>query len=275
MDIICDLGKYKYRKTLATKREYCLNQFNLTNNIKYKKTIFAKLIYKFKKKWIYHKGYNKEKTYKELVKHGIFSPEGYFEYYPFDKILFSKNITINGLFQAHKYFDEILPILRNDFTLIPPPQEIAKLLDKITSEESICIHWRRGDYLSEQYKDSLLVCNDLYYNSTIAKIKEKIKNLVFYIFTNSANDALWIKHHHTFDISVKYINLIIKECHSDLDDFRLMCSCKHFIISNSTFSWWAQYLSLSKNKIVVAPSIWNKKQDAKELYFKEWEIILV
>jgi hypothetical protein len=72
---------------------------------------------------------------------------------------------------------------------------------------------------------------------------------------------------------VKYVDLN----NPDYEELRLMYSCKHFIISNSTFSWWAQYLGEYDKKIVVAPSKWNNKDNVDDsgIYMPEWEVLEV
>ena len=105
------------------------------------------------------------------------------------------------------------------------------------------------------------------------RVKEKVENPVFYIFSNTPEDIAWIKEHYDFsEYNVEYVDLN----NPDYEELRLMYSCKHFIISNSTFSWWAQYLGEYENKVVVAPSEWNREvDDCSGIYMSGWEIVEV
>ena len=105
------------------------------------------------------------------------------------------------------------------------------------------------------------------------KITEQVENPVFYVFSNSSDDINWIKENYDFsDYNVEYVDLN----NPDYEELRLMYSCKHFIISNSTFSWWAQYLCENENKIVIAPSEWNRHfDDCSGIYMPEWQVIEV
>ena len=50
----------------------------------------------------------------------------------------------------------------------------------------------------------------------------------------------------------------------------VMSQCKHFIISNSSFSWWAQYLSQNPEKIVISPDRWYAQDIPCDIMQKEW-----
>lgn len=146
-----------------------------------------------------------------------------------------------------------------------------KMLQMIKDTESVCMHVRRGDYVDPKSKwfKLLNICNEDYYLSAMDNIAKKIENPVFFLFSNSHEDIEWIMHNYSFGYQVVPVDLN----NQDYEDLQLMTECKHFILSNSTYSYWAQYLSENKGKVVVAPEKWNNKVNAKNLYSEKWEII--
>lgn len=267
--ICCDVSKFAYKDSSATKRPFALDNFMLTDNLTVGAYTFRRLMCKTKQKL-----YKSEKDYDKLARKGLFIPTSYMDYYPAQNCL-SKNKYVKGLFQSHRCFDDIKDILRTEFVLKEKASVLVReLQDEIEEVNSVCVHWRRGDYLEAQYAH-LNICDLDYYKRAMDAALKELQNPIFYIFTNSSADANYIKDNYNFPYSVKYINLELKDTyHSDIDDFCLMKSCRHFIISNSTFSWWAQYLNDNSKKLVYAPSIWMRSDiDTSELYQTDWKII--
>ena len=59
---------------------------------------------------------------------------------------------------------------------------------------------------------------------------------------------------------------------NNIEDFFLMQQAKGIVTSNSTFSWWAAYLNVHKNPVVVVPGKWyiTNQYDAKDVYCEQW-----
>lgn len=144
------------------------------------------------------------------------------------------------------------------------------LLNEIISSESVCIHIRLGDYLSPQWKDKLYVCVPEYYRRAISLIKQSVKNPKFFVFSNKHKDFEMIKSEYELG-DVTYVDM----GNTDVEDLELMRSCKHFIMSNSTYSWWSQFLCANQGKIVVAPSRFNNypEWDMTDIYQDNWRIL--
>lgn len=182
-----------------------------------------------------------------------------------------KNKLVFGYFTSEKFFNNVKEEIEREFQLnIPLSKENKKFLKEINSSNSVAISIRRGDYTNKDIANYFLVCEKNYYLEALTNAKKEIKNCRFVVFSD---DIDWVKNNIEFPENTLYENKDNQVC----ETFLLMKSCKHFIISNSTFHWWAQYLSgrgiQSREKIVYAPSIWNNERTRKEIYMKNWKLI--
>lgn len=196
-----------------------------------------------------------------LAHFGIFHLEN--GYFSIRKII-RKNNYVFGYFESSKYYTEYKNELMNLFTPTIPLSFCNKDLSHlIINCESVCVSVRRGDFLSKKYKNSFYVCDIEYFKKAFKIISTKISNPTFFIFSD---DIGWCKKKLSF-----FENCIFEPEDTCLTDkIWLMTSCKHYIISNSTFSWWMQFLSKSINKIVVSPKSWRKDSIINDLNEDWW-----
>jgi len=185
---------------------------------------------------------------------------GYYNYSNIKK----KEYFLNGSFEAEEYFSDIRAELLNEFTPLNPYCEHNRdLYEIIENKNSVCLSIRHFKLAGEQ-EQLYNVCSLEYYNVAIEEIKKKIENPYFIIFSD---DIDWVKEKFDF----QEMNFAFETDNNPIwEKIRLMYSCKHFIISNSTFSWWAQYLSRNDNKVVVSPCKWFNNDFESPLINKKW-----
>lgn len=147
---------------------------------------------------------------------------------------FTKNYYLYGYWQSEAYFKDIKDILQDKFIL--------------------------KTELKQSHKD---ICSKKYYDEAIQIINDKVKNPIFYVFSD---DIEYVKENWKFGNNFKFID----EKNENYEDINLMRYCKHYIIANSSFSWWGQYLSENSNKIVIAPKKWYNKNNKVDIYMENW-----
>lgn len=182
------------------------------------------------------------------------------------------NVYLDGFWQSEKYFNNIRSELVNDFQINKPfslSEYNCNLINRIQSINSVSLHIRRGDYVSNSEAAQVHgVCSLEYYFLAIEYILNYTENPKLFIFSD---DILWAKDN--FD----HLNLEIEFVEGNLGDdsyidLHLMRLCKHNIIANSTFSWWAAWLNQNSSKIVIAPKTWfnSGSIDSRDLIPPNW-----
>jgi hypothetical protein len=161
---------------------------------------------------------------------------------------------LDGYWPSYLFFNDYKAEIKEVYTFDKTINEVNLELSNIMSNQSsVAIHIRRTDYLKSNSSHKVLKAS--YYKDAIAYIKSKVSNPVFYFF---GDDHEWIRDNFFIDNSNYFLINKNVGISSHLDMF-LMTSCKHIIISNSTFSWWAAYLNKFKDNITVAPLDWFKE----------------
>lgn len=140
----------------------------------------------------------------------------------------------------------------------------------IKNNNSISIHIRRGDYLNNiNSKVFENLSNTDYFPKAIEYMSNRIQNPLYIVFSNEIDFCK--------NIFKDLNNIIFIDFNIGSDswqDMALMSLCKHNIISNSTFSWWAAVLNENKKKIIVAPKSWYKTENSNINFLPtNWVII--
>lgn len=226
--------------------------------------LLAKLYRTITKKMDYMKKYHFEKHFRKIFQSFgyIVCENGYLPY----KIKKSGNILVDGYFQSETYFHKYAAQIKKDFSLK------AELInadysdyEKIKQRNSICISIKVEHNVGSELYD---VCTKQYWKSAIEYMKDKVENPLFFVCSDNVE---YVKENL---ICCEDMDVIFQEkSYSVPIALEIMSSCKHFIIGNTTFGWWAQYLSDYEKKVVVAPSSWMLVDMPIHIYQDGWILI--
>lgn len=192
--------------------------------------------------------------------------------YRFDPAILriSSSAYLIGYWQTERYFKAIEHIIRQAFTNKTESdranQEMAEHIQRV---ESVSIHIRRGDYVTNPTTHAWhgIVPLD-YYHVAADRIAGQVGSPHLFVFSD---DPQWAcdNLHLGYPMSVVAHN----GPEQDYEDLRLMSLCQHHIIANSSFSWWGAWLCANPHKIVYAPARWvtDPRIDTREATPAEWQ----
>lgn len=161
-----------------------------------------------------------------------------------------KYTYIQDLWQSENYFLDIDALIRRDLRhRIGLNSECRITYQNIISNNSVAVHVR----FFESSLNSTFTLNELYYLNAIDRVMQRQSNPKFYFFSDIPDllykliDNLGIRNFEIINFSDLHLT-------KDIVEFYLMQNCKHHIISNSTFSWWAAWLGKNNDQMVISPN---------------------
>jgi len=174
-----------------------------------------------------------------------------------------------GYFQSEKYFADCANIIFEDFLISDPPRaEAQTILDRIKASDAICMHVRRGDYITDPTASAFHgLCSMDYYHRGLQDIANNLTRPECFVFSD---DPVWVRDNLKLKVPTTIVDIHgPDEAHEDL---RLMAACHSYVIANSSMSWWGAWLGRRAGKRVVAPRQWfqARSRDASDLIPDDW-----
>ncbi len=250
-------------------------------------------------------GYNYHKLHEIFIKivlklRQFFFKENAYTYYPrLAQPIFSPDNQIDiieGYWNVPKYFEEYSDIIKKEFRLKSPLGEYGSTVEKRLQDLSssgktlVLLHVRRGDYISNIHANAYHGVKDLsYYEDALKRLSKESAIGASTHFVLSSDDTEFLqaeiiplikKTYTEENVTVEGEQFTILSNEASLlnyEELHLMSLCHHFIIANSTYSWWAAWLSgtaekLGQKKIVIGPKQWvnNPNEKTPDVLPPDW-----
>jgi hypothetical protein len=181
------------------------------------------------------------------------------------------DVYLIGYWMSWRYFEKFDNQVRQDFTIRPElVVHLKNIEQEIRANNSVSIHIRRSDFTTSKNASLHGVIPISFYHGAIEEIASKNPSSHFYVFSD---DIAWVKENLTTKYPITFVSNEVTK--TAFEDFYLMTVCKHNIIANSTFSWWAAYLNNNPRKTVIAPEKWYNQApyNYKDVYPLSWKIV--
>ena len=198
-------------------------------------------------------------------------PEFYSEKkYTFDPLAMELGgqVYLKGRFHSEKYFSDTADTITESYTLRSVSEKALKIQNEIASVDSVSVHVRRGDYISNSHNLARYgTCPDSYYEKCIEKTMERSENLRFFIFSDEPD---WVSENMSFPENSVFVTS--DGLNGDAEELYLMSLCRQHITANSTFSWWGAWLDRRADKVVYTPRKWFLAEDldTRDLIPETW-----
>jgi hypothetical protein len=253
------LKLYTTNITREPGRTYKLCHFNIDAELATEEEVNA-LIGHYYNDSLYSKIYRKLDGYRPRYRRKYFIETAYYCFEP-ELMSISSDVLLEGFWQHKNYFENFPAAVKEGIVLQPGAIQPSQFVGAIENDDqSVSLHIRRGDYISDPGNLSFFGVLPLeYYYKAVEYIQAAVPGANFYIFSD---DLTWAKEQ--FKPNAALIFVEIGGGEKDYLEMHLMSRCRHNIIANSSFSWWAAFLNKNPGKIIIAPRTWvvDKEQNA-------------
>ena len=204
--------------------------------------------------------------------------------YDFENVFFNlpmENVVLDGFLCSFKYFEEIWShlsdaLLTFNESLTSRVQYFIKNVTKQYMErtgavapKSVCVHVRIGDKATQETQ--LVGYNTATAQDILAAMMYMESTHKHVVFIVASDTKQWCENHLRKD------NVYISNMSSYQEDFVLMSSCDHMIMTVGTFGWWAAWLtsrrggtSMYYNHPFVTGSYLDKMFDSQDHFPADW-----
>lgn len=180
-----------------------------------------------------------------------------FVHWGYHDVRLRHSVSLSGHMQSVKYFAHCFDEVKYYF----------RMKDEFNRNDYCAVHLRAGDY-DDAYHPRLGLS---YYGKAILELPPGVRLLLFSDDKQRASELF----SQLRDITGMQYDLANGSDY--IEDFKLMKSCRHFIIGNSSYSAMAAILGEAPDKKVIAPSPWfgPKYTDitGKDIYCDDWKVI--
>ena len=167
----------------------------------------------------------------------------------FDKL--TAPVALHGFLQSWRFFEGHEASVRRAFdtSRLATGRLAAVSAEIAAARNPVAVHVRRGDYLKDEETMSLFgILGADYYRAAREALEARLDAPTYFLFSDEIDRA-------TAELR-DWSGLRPVAGFTGPEDLHLMSLCRHFIIANSTFSWWGAWLGTAPGKLVVGPHRW-------------------